>query len=36
MKKLVPEGLGKAEIETLIDEEISHIFILVQEKRKLT
>ena len=36
MKKLVPESLGKAEIDALIDEEISHIYILMQEKRKLT
>ncbi len=35
MKKLVPESLGKAEIDTLIDEEISHIFILTQEKKRL-
>jgi rubrerythrin len=36
MKKMVPESLGKAEVDTLIDEEISHIFILMQEKKKRT
>jgi rubrerythrin len=35
MKKLVPEYLGKGEIDTLIDEEISHIFILTQKKKEL-
>ena len=35
MKKLVPEHLGKGEIDTLIDEEISHIFILTQKKKEL-
>jgi rubrerythrin len=35
MKKLVPENLGKGEIDALIDEEISHIFILTQKKREL-
>jgi rubrerythrin len=35
MKKLVPEHLGKAEIDTLIDEEISHIFMLTQKKKEL-
>ena len=35
MKKLVPENLGKGEIDTLIDEEISHIFILTQKKKEL-
>ena len=35
MKKLVPESLGKVEMDTLIDEEISHIFILTQKKRDL-
>jgi len=35
MKKLVPEHLGKAEIGTLIDEEISHIFMLTQKKKEL-
>jgi rubrerythrin len=35
MKKLVPEHLGKNEIDTLIDEEISHIFTLTQKKKKL-
>jgi rubrerythrin len=35
MKKLVPEHLGKGQIDTLIHEEISHIFILTQKKREL-
>jgi rubrerythrin len=35
MKKLVPEHLGKGEIDTLIDEEISHIFMLTQKKKEL-
>ena len=35
MKKLVPEHLGKNEIDTLIDEEISHISILAQKKKEL-
>jgi rubrerythrin len=35
MRKLVPEHLGKGEIDTLIDEEISHIFILTQKKKEL-
>jgi rubrerythrin len=35
MKKLVPEHLGKREIDTLIDEEISHIFILTQKKKEM-
>src|SRR5512137_1995785 len=35
MKKLVPEHFGKGEIDTLIDEEISHIFILTQKKKEL-
>lgn len=35
MKKLVPEHLGKSEIDTLIDEEVSHIFILTQKKKEL-
>jgi rubrerythrin len=35
MKKLVPESLGKFEIDALIDEEISHIFILTQKKKEL-
>jgi rubrerythrin len=35
MKKLVPENLGKGEIDALIDEEISHIFILTQKKKEL-
>ncbi|NWG03705.1 MAG: ferritin family protein [Syntrophaceae bacterium] len=35
MRKLVPEHLGKREIETLIDEEIGHIFILIQKKKEL-
>ncbi len=35
MKKLVPEHLGKGEINTLIDEEISHLYILTQKKRDL-
>ncbi len=35
MKKLVPEHRGKSEIDTLMDEEISHIFILTQKKREL-
>jgi len=34
MKKLVPEHFGKPEIDTLIDEEISHIFILTQKKKE--
>ncbi|OGQ09792.1 MAG: hypothetical protein A2026_11245 [Deltaproteobacteria bacterium RBG_19FT_COMBO_46_12] len=35
MKKLVTEHLGKAEMDTLIDEEISHIFMLTQKKKEL-
>lgn len=35
MKKLVPEHLGKGEIDTLIDEEISHLYILTQKKKDL-
>jgi len=35
MKKLVPEHLGKNEIDTLIDEEISHIFMLTEKKKEL-
>jgi rubrerythrin len=35
MKKLVPEHLGKGEIDTLIDEEISHIFMLTQKRKEL-
>jgi len=35
MKKLVPEHLGKSEIDTLIDEEVSHIFTLTQKKKEL-
>jgi hypothetical protein len=35
MKKLVPEHLGKSKIDSLIDEEISHIFILTQKKKEL-
>ena len=35
MKKLVPEHLGKGEMDTLIDEEISHIFLLTQKKKEL-
>ena len=35
MKKLVPENLGKGEIDALIDEEIGHIFILTQKKKEL-
>ncbi len=35
MKKLVPEHLGKREIDTLIDEEISHLDILTQKKKEL-
>jgi rubrerythrin len=35
MKKLVPEHLGRGKIDTLIDEEISHIFILAQKKKEL-
>jgi rubrerythrin len=35
MKKLVPEHLGKSEIDTLIDEEISQIFILTQKRKEL-
>lgn len=35
MKKLVPDQLGKSEMDTLIDEEISHIFMLTQKKREL-
>jgi rubrerythrin len=35
MKKVVPEHLGKIEIDTLIDEEISHIFMLTQKKKEL-
>lgn len=35
MKKLVPEYLGKNEIDTLIDEEINHILILTQKEKEL-
>ncbi|HMK52278.1 MAG TPA: ferritin family protein [Thermodesulfobacteriota bacterium] len=35
MKKLVPEHLGKNQIDSLIDEEITHIFVLTQEKKEL-
>jgi rubrerythrin len=35
MKKLVPEHLGKGAIDTLIDEEVSHIFALTQKKKEL-
>jgi hypothetical protein len=35
MKKMVPEHLGKAEIDALIDEEVSHIFFLTQKKKEL-
>jgi rubrerythrin len=35
MKKLVPAHLGKDQIDALIDEEISHIFILTQKKKEL-
>jgi rubrerythrin len=35
MKKLVSEHLGKAEMEALIDEEISHIFMLTQKRKEL-
>jgi rubrerythrin len=35
MKKLVPEHLGKNQIDALIDEEITHIFILTQKKKEL-
>ena len=35
MKKLVPEHLGKSEIDTLINEEVSHILILTQKKKEL-
>lgn len=35
MKKLVPEHLGKREIDTIIDEEISHLYILTHKKREL-
>jgi len=35
MKKLVPEHLGKGTIDTLIDEEVRHIFILIQKKKEL-
>jgi rubrerythrin len=35
MKKPVPEHLGKSKIDSLIDEEISHIFILTQKKKEL-
>ena len=35
MKKLVPEHLGKNEIDTLIDEEISHLFTLTEKKKEL-
>jgi len=35
MKKLIPEHLGKAEMDTLIDEEISHLFMLTQKKKDL-
>ena len=35
MKRVVPEYLGKEKIDLLISEEIKHIFILTQKKRKL-
>lgn len=35
MKKLVPEQLGRNEIDNLIDEEISHILTLTQKKKEL-
>jgi len=35
MKKVVPEDLGKKEIDRLIDEEISPIPILAQKRREL-
>jgi len=35
MKKLVPEHLGKNEIDILINEEIGHIFALTQKKKEL-
>ncbi len=35
MKKMVPEHLGKADIDTLIDEEVSHVFYLTQKKQEL-
>lgn len=35
MKKLVPEHLGKNQMDTLIDEEIRHIFMLTQKKKEL-
>jgi len=35
MRKVVPEILGKDQIDTLIDEEIRHISILTQKKREM-
>jgi rubrerythrin len=35
MKKVVPEHLGKRQIDLLIDEEISHISILTQKRWEL-
>jgi rubrerythrin len=35
MKKVVPEDIGKKQIDRLIDEEIRHISILAQKKREL-
>jgi len=35
MKKLVPENFGKNEIDVLIDEEISHLYILTQKRKEL-
>lgn len=35
MKKLVPEHLEKNQLDTLIDEEIRHIFMLTQKKKEL-
>jgi rubrerythrin len=35
MKKLVPPHLGKDQIDALIDEEISHLFILTQKRKEL-
>jgi rubrerythrin len=36
MKNLIPESLGREKIDTLIKEEISHIAILLEEKKETT
>jgi rubrerythrin len=35
MKRFVPEQHGKSEIDTLIDEEMKHIFMLTRKKKEL-